>query len=272
MQGTYVLTTDGELLGRINSANPEHVLKMLDGALSKWRSLNRERPRATAPIITLPDHRWEDSYPSDGLALERFARDVNGPATDAPSRPVNQDAVWFAAGELPGFVPSSGNVGAVRDVAPGLIERLTRFAFVDNVRGQTLPFSSKAVRVAELKSEVTAVNEKVWTLRLWGRTTAETDGSDPGEAYWKSNRAWPRSLSTNIIGEARWDATRERFLSFELVAIGARKGRTTFNGRHREQNAAPHGIGFFLKIAPRDHRVAPTYINLYGAAWVKMPE
>ena len=272
MQGTYVLTTGGELLGRINSRDPVRVLKMLEQAHARWQQLSGEQRAAPAPETAAPTHRWEDSYPADGLVLERFARDIGASPDDEPRQPVNRDAVWFSKEELAGFVPEAHEVGAGRDVAPRLVERLARFALVDNVRGQTLPFAKSTVKGSRLRAEVVAVDGDVATLRFTGSTRAETDGTQPGEDYWQPKRVWPRSLRTRIAGQARWNARQARFTSFELVAIGTRVGRTTFNGRAREEAGKEHRIGFLLRKAPRSYRVAPTFVNLYGARWIKMPK
>ena len=82
---------------------------------------------------------------------------------------------------------------------------------------------------------------------------------------------WPRSLRADVLGEACWDPGAQRFTSFELVAIGARTGRTTFNGRAREEQGSEHRIGFLFRTAPQGDRVAPTFVNLYRAPWVKKP-
>lgn len=272
MQGTYVITASGELLGRINSSSPDRVLAMLERALEKWRALPAASRDATAPDSASPKHRWEDSFPSDGLALVRFARDVEEAPTQPPAKPVNRDTVWFSAAELRGLVPTRGEAGAAREVDPALSERLARFAFVDNVRGQTLPFSASSIRAAALRSEVVAVEGDRWTMRLTGRTHAVTDGSEPGEDYWRSNRQWPRSMATEVLGQARWNATERRFESFELVALGTRTGRTTFNGRAREAEGSSHRVGFLLRCAPPGLRVAPTFVNLYGVDWITTPK
>jgi hypothetical protein len=271
MQGTYVLTPDGALLGRLNSTDPDRVLAMLTRALEAWRALpDVGRAPSSAPGL-VPRHRWEDSYPADGLALERFARDVGSAPSEPPARPVNRDTVWFDQRELSGFVPHRGEVGAARDVDAALIERLARFAFVDNVRGQTLPFSRAALRETRLRSEVSAIEDGVWSLRLWGETVAQTAGDEPGQGYWRSKRPWPRSLRARVAGEAKWDPAAGRFVQFDLVAVGTRRGRTTFNGRGREEVDSEHGIGFLLRIAPTGDRVAPTFVNLYDVPWVKTP-
>jgi hypothetical protein len=76
MQGTYVITPQGHLLGRINSANPDHVLKVLTKALATWGSMSDTERSQVAVDAPQPVHRWEDSYPTSGLVLERFARDI----------------------------------------------------------------------------------------------------------------------------------------------------------------------------------------------------
>ena len=59
--------------------------------------------------------------------------------------------------------------------------------------------------------------------------------------------------------------------AFELVALGTRRGRTAFNGRAREEAASMHRIGFALRLAPAEFRVAPTFVNVYDADWVTHP-
>lgn len=271
MQGTYVITPGGALLGRLNSTDPTRVLAMLDRALAKWRALPAPARAARAADAAQPRRRWEDSYPERGLVLERFARDVGASPEAPPTRPVNRDTVWFAERELEGLVPARGEAGAARAVAAALTERLARFVFVDNVRGQTLPFARDAVREARLRSEVVAVEDGLWTLQLTGETTAETDGRDPAQGYWNSPRPWPRRVHVRVAGRASWDPEARRFRRFDLVAVGARRGRTTFNGRGREADGGEHGVGFLLRIAPAGDRVAPTFVNLYDVPWIKTP-
>ncbi len=271
MQGTYVLTASGELLGRINSTSAAHVARMLEAALARWEQLPDATRAAAAPRGAAPRHRWEDSYPADGLVLERFARDVGAAPTAAPTRPVNRDAAWFASGELAGFLPEPLEVGSARAVSAPLVERLVRFSLVDNVRGQTLPFAAAAVEAAELTAEVTAREGDLVTLQLRGASRASSDGTEAGEDYWRSNKPWPRSVTALLRGRATWDARRRRFASFELVALAERTGRTTFNGRSREEEGDAPRIGFLFRLAPTELRVAPTFVNLYGARWIKMP-
>ena len=69
-----------------------------------------------------------------------------------------------------------------------------------------------------------------------------------------------------VIGSATFDRAKNRFTSFELLALGKRTGRTI---NHARGEAAPSGIGFVCKLAPPNWRVAPTFLDTYDAAWTK---
>ncbi len=271
MQGTYVITPQGLLLARINSANPDRVLKMLTKALAKWRSMSDAERSAPGQPAPQPVHRWEDSYPEAGLALERFARDVGVAPHDAKRIPVNRDAVWFSAEELQGWLPEA-IVGASIDVKPRLLERLMRFVLVDNVRGQTLPYARAELQGCGLRSKVLAIRGSQIDLELTGHSKAAAKGPWlDGDNYWKPRHEFPRQLSTHMFGLATFDRDTSRFTAFDLVATGERQGRTTFNGRAKEKAGSTHRIGFLLRLADPHYRVAPTFLNMYRAKWVVRP-
>ena len=272
MQGTYVLTATGKLLARVNSANADHVLKVLHKSLEAWNELPASERKANRDAAPRANHRWEDSYPANGLVLERFARDISDNPSDQPIAPINRDPVWFSEEEAQGWLPEA-RVGASTEVATHCIERLARTSFVDNVRGQTLPFIQSELRNCAMRSEVLAIRGPHIDIRIQGHIRAVADGPWRGEDnYWKPARDWPRQLSTQIFGEATFDRDSGRFTAFELVATGKRQGRTAFNGRHREATDSSHSIGFLLRLAPPSYRIAPTFINMYDAPWVKMPK
>ena len=271
MQGMYVLTAGGRLLGSLNSLNADAVLRMLERSLQAWAGLRPSERKLDHATDLTPEHRWEQSYPEGGLVLERHARDVGADPTAEPRRPVNRDALWFTAEEARGWLPGELTVGAVAEVAPLVARRMARLCLVDNVRGQTLPFSPEEVE-ASLRTEITSVDDGVVQLRLSGSTRAQASGPwTGGDNYWKPGREWPRSIETSVLGTARYDAVAGRFVTFEMVAIGRRTGRTGFNGRSREDDQEPRGIGFLLRLAAPDWRVAPTFINVYQASWIVQP-
>lgn len=271
MQGTYVITAQGKLLGRLNSSNPKRVVAMLEKALATWQAMSEGDRRADPATQPEPVHRWEDSFPEGGLVLERFARDIGPGPTGTAQQPANRDAVWFHRDELAGWLPDP-EVGAEADVAPGLLERLARFVLVDNVRGQTLPFARAELQGCALRSKVVAVRGQQVDLELTGHTKAAAKGPWlDDENYWKPKREFPRQIECRLLGRATFDREAQRFVSFELVATGVRQGRTAFNRRSKEDPSASHRIGFVMRLAKASFRVAPTFINMYGTRWVTRP-
>jgi hypothetical protein len=272
MQGTYVITPQGRLLGRINSANPGQVLKVLTKALATWDSMSPAERTQAATAAPQPVHRWENSYPIGGLVLERFARDIGNNPREPQRAPVNRDAVWFSDKEVRGWLPEA-KVGAAIDVTPRLLERLARLVLVDNVRGQTIPYARAELQECGLRSKVLAIRGSRIDIEITGHSKAAAKGPWlDADNYWKPKREFPRQLSCQIFGKATFDRETKRFTSFELVATGQRQGRTTFNGRRKEEPNSSHQIGFLLRLADESYRIAPTFINMYGAKWVVGPK
>lgn len=270
MQGTYVLTPKGRMLGRLNSANPDRVLAMLTEALEAWRALPASE-RAAPEARLRSSHRWEDSYPEGGLVLERYARDIPSDPEQPPIPPVNRDAVWFTAREAKGWLPEL-RVGAKAVVNKRIVDRLARLVFVDNVRGQTLPFARTELGECRLDSEVLAIRGSEVVIQITGGTRANALGPwVNGDNYWKPKGEWPRSMQARVFGLATFDRDAGQFTHFELVAAAAGKGRTAFNGRRRLERDATLSIGFLLRLAPASYRVAPTFVNMYGTKWVVPP-
>jgi len=89
----------------------------------------------------------------------------------------------------------------------------------------------------------------------------------PDGNYWKPHeqQQWPHAISTSVWGTATYDLDRERFLAFDLVALGERRDRTVMQGRG---SAEPSPIGIACELAPAGWRVAPTFVNVYDVDWV----
>jgi len=273
MQGIYVFAAGGRCLGRLNSNNPEAVAGVLERALEKWEQVAEIERRLPDDSPVGSGHRWENGYPDGGLVLERIARDLPDSLEprDAPLRPFNRDQVWFSAAEARRWLPDAIRVGEQHAVPERLGHRLARFHLVDNVRGQTIPYSEPEVE-ASLRAEVTAVEDGAAHIRISGVVRATALGPWlGGDNYWKPRREWPHAITTALHGQARYDLERGEFSSFDLVALGARRGRTVMNGRSRDNDGEDHPIGFVFSIAPAGLRVAPTFINVYNADWVQHP-
>ncbi len=262
-QGIYVCAPSGTFLASINSTRPERVLAMLEQALAAWRDLPEEKRYLDADTNVRPTHRWEHSYPEDGLVLTMLTRDL--PFACRPEAPSevkwNQDKIWFSREEARRWIPPDPMVGASYPIPEKLIARLARFHLVDTVRGQTTAYRAPEVAESSIEAVVTARAENRVTIEFSGRTKSDSQGRRRDGAH---------GIATQLRGSATYDLDRSAFEAFEIVALGRRWGRTRHNGRWREPETSP--LGFVIRLAkPNSPRVAPAFIFAYDADWVKRP-
>jgi hypothetical protein len=263
-QGIYVCSPSGRFLASVNSNRPERVLEMMRDGLKAWESLPDEERRLTSVERVKPLHRWEDSFPADGLVLAMIARDL--PLECDPSQPCevkwNQDRVWFSRDEARQWVPEEPREGARQSLPAELVSRLARFHLVDTVKGQTSRFEPADVRESAISTVVVE--------RLGPRVKLRISGTSKGDADRRSRGESPHGVSTRLLGHATYDLEQSKFVEFEMVALGRWWGRTRYNGRRRDAPSGPLGFVFQLE-APGAPRIAPAFISSYYAAWVKRP-
>ncbi len=202
-QGIYVCTASGKLLGSMNSNNAEAVAKMLTGALSKWKSLADSDRRIPERANFKPAHRWEDSFPNDGLVLLSANRDLpldGNPGSRTGDR-WNRDHVWFSRDEARTWLPADPRVGRTHNVPDIIVQRLARFHLVDNVGGQTLPFAASEVPGSTIQTEVVKREGTTVRLRISGSTKAETtDEWLMGKNIWTPRRQYPHGVRQRLLG------------------------------------------------------------------------
>ncbi|HVL39291.1 MAG TPA: hypothetical protein VM328_07855, partial [Fimbriimonadaceae bacterium] len=137
-QGTYALTPSGEFLGSLNSNDPSAVARMLKSALEKWNEMTPDQrlqkgdPKRQANEI----QRGETMFPSDGLVLRVFVRDLPREKNVEGWRASawNQDYLWYRKSEVLSWVPKEWSKGARTAVSEPLVKRLVKFNLVDHVR------------------------------------------------------------------------------------------------------------------------------------------
>lgn len=267
-QGTYAVAPSGEFLASINSNDPRAMASMLRKALQAWDALPPARRFMDPPPAASPEGRCraQESFPSDGLVLKTFSRDLPRDSGGRTSPAWNLDFAWFRRDEARSLAPERGESGATHAVPARLVERLARFHLVDNVRGQTDPFPQAAVQRAELTAEVTAVEGEIVSIRFTGNTRTRQrmrtgvngfrDMNDPKERE--------RGYEARLFGRATFDRKAGRFTSFKLLAVGARWGGTLYNGRGDDLEPAPMGIVFTLATNEPAERIAPAFFWAYG--------
>ena len=264
-QGTWIFAPSGKLLTRVNTRDPGAQLATMHAALAAFEALPAEE-RALAPDAELDAaHRWEDSFPEDGLALERIVRELDDEG--AAARSWNRDFAWFSEAEIDAAMPADLSSGE-RIELPLLAQRLARFHLVDNARGQTLPYAPAEVERAQLIAIPRARVGERWVVDLTGSTRADAgDEWLGGETLWKPKRVEPHGISCSLAGRATWNAKERRFEKFELAGVAHHWGKTVMNGRWRDDS--PGKLAFFLQRTER--RIAPAFVGVYDAEWIERP-
>jgi hypothetical protein len=264
-QGIYVCSPSGKFLASINSNDPNRVLAMMERGLKAWDELPAEEKRLSPNSAIKPRHRWEDSFPKDGLVLSMITRDL--PPDCDPSKPCatkwNQDQVWFSKGEARQWLPQDPKPGDQHPLPQELVLRLARLHLVDTVNGQTSAFTPGQVAGSQIATEVQD--------RQGGRVKVKITGTTKGDAQARGRRASDNGVETRILGHATFDLDKGAFVEFQMVALGTRWGRTELNGRRRDPESGP--VGFVFELAPADAPpIAPAFIRNYDAPWVRRPE
>lgn len=264
LQGIYVCSPSGRFLASINSNSPDRVLRMMRQGLKAWEQLPKSEKALPKSSKFQPRHRWEQSYPKDGLVLTMTARDL--PEKCDPSLPCsiswNQDQVWFSKAEARLWLPKDPKPKDRHPVPQKLVHRLARLHLVDTVRGQTTPFSRQQVNGSHLTVVVTSRQKNKVKIRIAGETRADSTG--------RRRRERPHGVVTKILGYGTFDLSQSTFTEFQLVALGRRWGSTQFNGRWRGPQSGP--IGFVFELPQMKGKpVAPAFIYAYEAPWVIRP-
>ena len=273
-QGIYVCSANGSLLSSVNSLDPDVVLETIKTGLSKWEELPKSDRQLPDNFSLRASHRWEDSYPEDGLVLKGAKADL---LTDPPKLSErgdrwNMDHVWFSKDEMNLWLPDKYDIGTTHECPQVIKDRLFRFHLVDNVRGQTLPFAAEEIKDAELSIEVTENNSSFVTLKITGSSKAVAKGQWLlGENDWTPDHELDHSIETNMIGNAIYNTVAKNFIEFEMVALAEWSGKTQNNGRRFGPDTGKIGMVYNLAEKRSNNKIAPAFVDLYNAEWIQHP-
>jgi len=250
-QGHYAVTPSGELLASSSNTDPKALAELMKQALEKWATLPREKrllSKAPDPKAAENWQHMEALYPEDGLALRVVARDQKRERwPDA-----NLDYAWFRKDEARAFFSAEPTKDAQHAVPSELVQRLARFHLLDNVHALNYTFFPKeAIEKAGLTSTVVKVDGDLISLSFEGESRASM--VSPNKI----------GYAPKLLGRARYSLENQKFVSFELVAVGLRWGLGSCNQRH---NPAPAlmGIVFTLAGDTPAERLPPAFISRYG--------
>ena len=262
-QGIYVCSPSGKFLASINSNDPDRVLSMMKRGRENWESLSAKDKSLADNSQIKPRHRWEDSYPKDGLVLQMYTRDLpaSGDANDEAASKWNQDPVWFSREEAHRWLPSDLEVGKAYELPRDLALRLATKHLIDMVKGQADTFKASEIKELSISLHIVELTGTHAKVEIKGKTRAVAT---------KTNSTPERGVQTELLGSASFDRKLRRFDAFELVCVGKRWGFTRFNGRRKQPEAS--SIGFVFRLSePSTPIIAPAFIHRYKADWVERP-
>ena len=273
-QGIYICSPRGELLSSINSLKADDVYEMIKSGLDKWNTLPLSEQRIQRDLNPTAVHRWEKSYPDQGMVLKSSNIDL---FTDPPIRyersdRSNIDHVWFSKAEARLWLPEDPQEGDLYELPNSLKDRLFRFHLVDNARGQTLPFAPQEIKESQLKIEVIDRLQTSVRIKITGNSEAVARGKWLlGQNDWTPNYDLNHGMQTTLLGEATYDIGIEKFTEFEMVAIGKRNGKTENNGRKNSPDSSYIGFLFTMAKDKPSDRIAPAFVDIYNTDWIIQP-
>lgn len=265
-QGQYACTPDGTLLASINTREAEKLLGMLDQALQRWQALGS--PTEPIPESYAPDPRFPglSLYPHDGLVLRVYSRDLPRAVDTRPAdwrvRAVNYDFAWFTRDEMLSLLPPRPHEGQRYAVPWPVVRRLARFHLLDNVRGETPAWKEDEVRAAAMMIEVVAVEPPLVHLRLDGTVLNVARGTWAVRPFYEKYPDMERGYHCRLYGCLTFDQAQQRFVRFDVLAVGDRWGGTEHNVRWDDLDPAPLGIAFELSGDVPQERIPP-HANLW---------
>jgi hypothetical protein len=250
-QGHYAVTPSGELLAASSSANYKVLVEMMKQGLAKWETLSHEKrllPKSPDPKTADNWRKKENLYPDDGLVLRVVARDQKRERWPDS----NLDYAWFRKDEALTLLPDKPKKGAKHDVPRELVERLARFHLLDNVHALNYTFFPKeAIEKARLTSTVVQIKGQLVSLSFEGETRASLVS--------------PKKIGyePKLLGRATFNLKEQKFVFFELLAVGLRWGLGNCNQRHNPTPALM-GIVFTLAGDSQAERLPPAFFSRYG--------
>lgn len=237
-QGIYMMGPEAEYLeGRFAaSGEPVDIRERLKRALDRWETLRKEKGYANKPIPAKP---WSPPPGVEGeLILRVNLRDLpRGDGDESGKRRHELAATgmwrdfvkwawnenWFAVPRATSFVPKGDGE---EPVDQAIIRAMAREVLVDNVRGQTQAWRDEEVLEAKLTMKRLSDRRIEYTGRV-------------------SMKAGQRGYDATLYGQGRWNG--KAFEELDLVVLGMRRGRGTFNQRENDLGPAPMGVTLSLR-------------------------
>lgn len=243
-QGIYMMGPSAEYLeGRFAAgSDAADIRKRLQTALERWKSLSAAKGYANTPVPSVPK-----AIPpgiAGDLILRVNVRDLpRGGADRSGSRfgdLARNDGsfldyirwawneTWVGIEKAGDFVPAGNGEEPVGEPAA---RKIAMLALVDTVRGQAPTWRPEHIVSLKLTKRPVGSGGVVSTIEYNGEVKLESGA---------------QGFTAKLYGQAQFDRLARRFVSFDLVASGLRKGAWRFNRREQDPGPAPMGVALSL--------------------------
>ena len=119
---------------------------------------------------------------------------------------------------------------------------------------------------------MTSSTESILSFSISGRANAVAKGEWLlGENDWTPNHTLDHGIKTQVLGSATFDKTVNQFTEFELVVLGKWFGKTQNNGRKLGPDQGNIGILYTISNNIETSIIAPAFVDMYNADWIKKP-
>jgi hypothetical protein len=258
-QGTYIVSPGGVLIDFGNVIAPEQMKSFLEKGAKKFNDLPTSQQLGKLRV----NNGAKSGYPKNGLVLsvtlhKLYSRQPRTTREKLGLVEWNADFAWFDKDEARQLLPSNPAKGDKYTIPEKLIQRLARFHFTDTVRAFADVYPQRCVKEAKLVTTILDVTGNLVFLRFDGQVrTSQDDAPATGRLPRKPQRGYDAKL----LGHAKFDLAKGRFVAFDLVAFGTNRG-----GGLRANFEDPVKMGVLLELAKEGpvYQVEPYHLSKYN--------
>ena len=270
LQGLYIFTATGELLGHRNSAkHANFTQRVIQKSLARWKRLAPTHTRPNAIVIPdLPSSVLNHPYAPEPSANATILRVVSRALDydqndqliawqhDNPARGAHPayDHVWLLPEEINSILERASSRDSF-DIPASVVARLARFHLVDNTRGEPNHWKPEDLHHVTLVAQRRIRDANKVRLELNGKFSMQDSENHSGyTGAWQGtleiDRSGPKVTHFDLFalgehwGEGRWTP-------------GARPGRTPLAIAIRLAD----GNGLGDKVPPQALRSPERYFN-----------
>jgi hypothetical protein len=262
--GLYCFSPDAKGLGfQFISRPKEPCLKLLQDALKKWNEEAVSKKLAPKPLPALKSKEtWPDLAAKPGLLLVVHARDLPRGAVQHPGKTPEEQGMWnhlflsLDEKESSELLPQGGPKA---EVPPELLKKMFRRHLGDFAHGNNGGYRTpEAFKKLSVVAENVSVKDPLITVRYTGEVSLEegTEKYDPKvhgtqlsiTGDHRIDQEGLYGFEGKLYGKAVYHAGAKRFVHFELVVSGMRKGLRD------KEDYQPAPIGYALTIEGQDDK------------------